>query len=228
MGFGNDFDGAFQEYAILRTNMIHKLPDEITFRQAPFVEPISTCVEAVSKGGLVKGDTAAVMGQGLMGLIIAQLLKTAGVRTIGIDLSKLRLNKSKQLGVDHTVDARNEDVVASVMAHTEKVGADALFEATGSMAAFEQAFNIVRSGATIVQVGHIYGSPHFPALAFYYKDLRLVSARGHPYPEAMEALRTRGVDVDSLITHVFKFEEIEKAYQARARDNAIAIQIEMP
>lgn len=227
-GYGSDIDGAFQEYMILRKSTVYKLPEEITFEEGAFVEPLSTCVEAVRKSGVAGEDTAVIMGQGLMGLLLTQLLKRVGTHTIAVDLKKYRVELSERLGVDYAIDASKESAVKRVIERTDGVGADVVFEAAGNAATFRQAFEIARRGATIVQIGHIWSQPPlFPVLDFYYKDLRIVSARGHAYPESMEILKAHDVNTKALITHVFKLDEIAEAYQARSREDAIAVQLQI-
>lgn len=225
---GSDMDGAFQEFAVLRTDTLFKVPDEVSYEEAAFVEPLSTCVEAVERSGVKKGETAVILGQGLMGLMLVQLLKLVGARTIGTDLMKHRLDLSERLGVDLAIDVNKENVVKRVMDTTGGIGADVVFEASGVPAAFEQAFDIARRGATLVQIGHIWSQrPSFPALDFYFKDLKIVSARGYSCPKAIDVLKNYGIETKALITHIFTLDKIAEAYEARTRNDAIVVQLQI-
>ena len=114
------------------------IPDGVLPEEAVFVEPVNTCLKAVQKAGIGKGQTVLVVGQGPIGLLLMQIARWAGASVIGSDTMPDRLAMSLRLGAIAALDARN-DVLAEVRGLTEGRGADVVLLAAGGRAAFAQA-----------------------------------------------------------------------------------------
>ena len=142
----------------LGTRLVCPLPDELDRPAAATLGLALVAMTGVQTAGAELGDTAVVVGAGLVGQFAAQLLERSGVRTILVDLAAGRLAVARGCGVTHTVDASAEDSVAVVMELTGGEGADVVLECTGVPAAVERAPAHARRSGTVVLVGSPRGS----------------------------------------------------------------------
>src|ERR1035437_1131650 len=122
--------GGFSEYVrvmdwIVERGGVVKLPDNVSYELATFVEPVNTCIKGIETLALKPGETVLVIGQGPIGMILAFLAQRAGARVITSDLFPQRLTIGESLGLKHGIDASKTDLVAQVRNLTEGRGADA-------------------------------------------------------------------------------------------------------
>ena len=142
----------------LGTRLVCPLPDDLDRPAAATLGLALVAMTGVQTAAAELGDTAVVVGAGLVGQFAAQLLERAGVRTILVDLAAGRLAVARGCGVTRTVDASAEDSVAVVMELTGGEGADVVLECTGVPAAVESAPAHARRSGTVVLVGSPRGS----------------------------------------------------------------------
>ena len=117
--------GAFAEYVAVPRHILYRLPDSLSFRHAAMVEPVSVAVHAVNRSHVRLGDTAVVVGAGVIGLLLVQVLRAAGCgRIIAVDLDAKKLDLACKLGADETLRSDQLDVAAEVMRRTGGRGAD--------------------------------------------------------------------------------------------------------
>ena len=222
--------GTFTEYIVVPEEAVYKLPENVSLEEATLIEPLSTCISALTKSQLKIGDEVAIFGQGPMGLMLLQLCNLSGAELVyAIDLVDNRLDLSKKLGSTGVIDAKKEDAVDKILNETNNFGVDIVFEASGSPKAFEQAMKVVKTGGIIVQLGHIYEPVLMDALSLYYKELTLISARGEPYQYAIELMSSGKLKLQPLITHTMSFDQILQAYETlenKDKTNAIIVQLE--
>jgi L-iditol 2-dehydrogenase len=122
-----------------------RLPDDIPFEQAAFIEPVNTCFKAVKLLALESDDTVLVIGQGSIGILLAALAKQTGATVLTSDMYPARHAIAAQYGLDHPLDARG-DVVAACKAVTEGRGADVALVAVGADALIATAMAAIRPG----------------------------------------------------------------------------------
>src|SRR6185369_4115931 len=112
--------GAFAEYVAVPRRIMYRLPDNLTYEQAALIEAVSVAVHAVNLTPLRMGQTAAVVGAGMIGLLTIQALRAAGcARVIAIEPDETRLPLARQLGASATVNPKSTDAVAAVREMTE-------------------------------------------------------------------------------------------------------------
>src|SRR6185295_17525598 len=100
------------------------IPEGVLAEEASFVEPVNTCLKAIQKAEIERGQTVLVVGQGPIGLLLMQLARRAGATVFGSDTLPDRLEMSRRLGAAAAFDATAVDVVAEVRAATSGRGAD--------------------------------------------------------------------------------------------------------
>ena len=150
-GYGVHRTGTFAEFFSVPESNIYILPDSMPFEDAPLIEHTSCVLHSVEKSGLELGDTAVVMGTGLVGNIFIQMVKARGAAVvIAVDVSEKKLKKAKEMGADHAVNAAQGDVAAAVLKLTEGRGADVIFDTAGVPAALEGTVKYAAKGASII------------------------------------------------------------------------------
>jgi L-iditol 2-dehydrogenase len=202
-------DGAFAEYIAIPARILFRLPDELGFAQAALLETLSVAVHAVGRVGVSPGDTAVVVGTGMVGLLVVQALRARGCEhVIGVDIDPDRLVLAEQLGAE-TICGTAETVSAEVRERTGGMGADLAIEVVGLTAAIETAVTSVRKGGRVGLVGNL--SPRID-LALQWAVTRELTLYGScasagEYPECIELLSAGKINVDPVISAVAPLSE---------------------
>jgi L-iditol 2-dehydrogenase len=197
-------DGAFAEYIAVPARILFQLPDGVSFARAAMLEPLSVAVHAVRRTGVSPGDTAVVVGTGMVGLLVVQVLHAYGCqRVIGVDIDPSRLALAEQFGAE-TVCGEAETVTKAIFERTGGIGADLALEVVGMSASIQTAISSVRKGGRIGLVGNFSPLVELPLQAAVTRELTLYGscASAGEYPECIELLSSGRVDVDPLISAV--------------------------
>jgi L-iditol 2-dehydrogenase len=145
--------GGYAEYVLARDWIVARgtipIPDGVTAEEAAFVEPVNTCLKAVRKAGVAKGESLLVVGQGPIGLLLMQIALATGAETIVSDSLEPRLALARALGASAALDAGG-DVAGEALARTGGRGVDCTLLAAPGQAAFEQAVRATRPGGRIL------------------------------------------------------------------------------
>jgi L-iditol 2-dehydrogenase len=195
--------GAFAEYVAVPARILYRLPEEVSYQRAALVEPTSIAFHAVHRMKIRLGDTAVVVGTGMVGLLVVQALRAAGCgRLIAVDLDPQRLKLACELGADEGLNARDLDVVAEVMRITGDRGADVAAEVVGNSPAVETAIGCLRKGGQLALVGNLSPQVDLPLQAVVTRELSLFgscASRGD-YPACLEMIARGKIRVDPLIS----------------------------
>ena len=145
--------GGFAEYIrvmdwIVKRGVV-KIPDDIPFEQAAFLEPVNTCYKAIETLALEPDETVLVIGQGPIGILLAALARRTGATVLTSDLYAERHAVAAGYGLDHPLDARG-DVVSAVLSMTEGRGADVALLAVSGDALIKVAMDSIRPGGRVM------------------------------------------------------------------------------
>ena len=217
--------GGFAQYVKAFDWIVDKgtipMPDGVPAEEASFVEPVNTCLKAVARAGVEKGQTVLVVGQGPIGLILTQLARLEGAEVVATDLLPDRLEAARRLGAGVALDA-STDVPAEVRRLTEGRGADVAILAAVGRPAFRQAVEATRPGGRIVVFAAT--SPgetvevDLGLLSLSEKDIvTSYSASIDVQDRAARLIFGREVRVGELITHRFPIDEAPAALALAAR-----------
>ena len=147
--------GGYAEYVLALDWIVERgtipVPDGVRAEEAAFVEPVNTCLKAVRKAGLARGESVLVVGQGPIGLLLMQIARAEGAEVMASDALEERRALARSLGAGIVLDA-GEDVPARVQALTSGRGADCTLLAAPGQGAFDQAVAATRPGGRIVSV----------------------------------------------------------------------------
>jgi alcohol dehydrogenase len=235
--FGNSIDGCQAEYVLVPDALANLalVPDGLTDEQVLMCPDImSTGFSGAESGGVRIGDTVAVFAQGPIGLCATAGARLSGATTIiGVESVPARMQTARAMGADHVVDFRAVNPVDEIMRLTDGRGVDVAIEALGTQATFEAALRVLRPGGTLSSLG-VYSSdltiplgPFGAGLA----DLKIVTTLCPGGKERMRRLmaviESGRVDLQPLVTHRFKLDEIEAAYDlfSHQRDGVLKVAI---
>ena len=195
--------GALAEYVAVPQHILVRLPENVTFRQAAMVEPLSIAVHAVGRTPVTLNDTAIVVGTGMIGLLVVQALRAAGCgRIIAVDLDQGRLDLACHLGADEGLRADRVDVPGEVLRRTEGRGADVAMEVVGLTPGVQTAVASLRKGGQLTLVGNLAPKVDLPLQAVVTRELTLhgsCSSCGE-YVACLDLLGRGVMKVDPLIS----------------------------
>jgi L-iditol 2-dehydrogenase len=197
--------GAFAEYVTVPERIVYALPAELKFAEAAMLEAVSVALHAVSVSEVRGGETALVIGAGMIGLLVLQAARAAGCSRIFVaDVDATRLKLAKDLGADETVLASGDDLMRDVSRLTGERGVDLVLEAVGRDETVNAAIDCVRKGGTVTLVGNIAPKVSLPLQRVVTRQIRLQGscASAGEYPQAMELIANGKIKVEPLITAV--------------------------
>ncbi|VBB43098.1 conserved hypothetical protein [uncultured Desulfatiglans sp.] len=215
--FGKGLAGAQTSYVrVPYADMcLTPIPDQVSDEQAVFVGDVfSTGYHAALEGGIATGDTVAIFGCGPIGLAALVSAWQMGPREVfAVDMFDNRLEIARHYGAT-VVDAREENAVERLREATGGEGVDAVIEAIGNPATFQQALRSVRRGGTVSVVGLFPAPVEFPLNELAYYGVRINMGLGSlaHMPQLMGLLEAGRVDLTPLATHSFALEDAVEAY----------------
>lgn len=198
-------DGAFAEYVAVPQHILYAIPEGLSFCQAAMVEPVAVAVHAVGRSGVRLGDTAVVVGAGVIGLFLVQALRAAGCgRIIAVDLDQTKLDLACRLGADEGMRPDQTDISAEVMQRTDGRGADVALEAVGIAPTVQLAAACLRKGGQMTLVGLLAKSVSLSMQTIVTRELTINSSyiSCGEYPACLELISRRTIDVDPLMSAV--------------------------
>jgi D-xylulose reductase len=222
-------DGTLQKYYTNASDFCYKLPDSMDLEEGAMVEPVSVAVSVVSTAGNLANSTVVVMGCGPIGILCQAVARAQGAsKVIGVDVVQARLDLAKEYGADATYMPSRAAPDTSPMDHAEAVarqmkeelgledGPDYVLECTGAEPCIQLAACVACPGATIVQAGMGKEVVAFPITTVCTQGLVVKGSIRYvagAYPAAIDLISKGKIDVKRLITHRFKFEQSEEAFE---------------
>ena len=212
---GITMDGTFAKYLKVVAHAVHVLPENVSFAAGALVEPLSITVNTFDNIKVCLGDTVAIIGPGVQGLIHTQAARAVGASKVivaGLEQDKQRLEMAKQFGADEIIVSDRENAVEKIMDLTQGIGADVVIEVGGTPEAFKIAFDSVRGRGQIASLGYsLHGELEPIRLA--RQEIRFTgvigSVRKH-YSQALQWLESGKVDMEALVSHRLSLDEAEK------------------
>jgi L-iditol 2-dehydrogenase len=203
-------NGAFAEFVAVPARQLYRLPAGVSYAQAALVEPLSVAAHAYARATVEANASVVVVGCGIMGLLIVQLLRAGGVaNVIAVDVDPYRLARAADMGAKHTFNSATGDVLGSVREVTDGHGADVVYEAVGIAATVKLAIDLLNKNGTVVLVGNLADSVKVPLQWIVTRQLTLAgsAASSGEYPKSIDLIARHSVDVDSLISAVAPLRE---------------------
>ena len=229
-GYGTQ-DGSLREYMAWNEKCLFPLPDSVTYEDGAMLEPLGVAIHSVDLGKIKTGMTVGVFGCGPIGLLIIQLMKLSGAtQIIATDKLVHRAEAAKAYGASHVFLAGDNFQLSEMRAATKGRGVDVAFEAAGEQDAVDTSVAVVLPGGKVI----LAGIPNNDVTSFSASTARrkgltfkLVRRMKHTYPRAIDLVSKGLVDVRSLVTHRFPFEQVAEAFHLAARRDGLKIMMEL-
>jgi len=200
--------GAFAEYVAVPARILYKLPESLSFPEAAMLEAVAVALHAVRVAELSGGESALVIGAGMIGLLLLQAARASGCSPIYVaDIDPTRLRLARDLGADEALQLSGAELAAAILQRTG--GVDIVFEAVGRAETVASAIDCVRKGGTVTLVGNIAREVPIPLQRVVTRQIRLQGscASAGEYPLAMELIANGKIKVLPLITAVAPLSE---------------------
>lgn len=226
--------GGFAEYVrampwIVERGML-ELPPGISFEEATFVEPVNTCLKAVHKGRVARGETVLVLGQGPIGILLMMLAKQEGAILYTSDPMAGRRAASLRLGASESFDPAEGHLLDEIRSRTAGRGADAVLVAAPSPSLVPEALSLVRPGGRVLLFAH--NDPvlrlEFPAAAVGIEEKELLGSYSASIEEqevSAALVFERRLPVGKMISHHFPLEQIAAALELAAHPGSDTLKV---
>ena len=199
--------GAFAERISVPRRIVYPIPESLPFEHAALVEAVSVAVHAANVTPVVLGDTAVVVGAGMIGLLTIQAVRAAGAsQVIAVDLNDKRLEVANELGADHCLRGDQCDVAEEVRKLTGGRGADVSLEVVGATPTVVTAIESVRKGGHVTLVGNVSPNIELPLQSVVTREISLKGTCGcnGEYPQCIDLMARGIINVAPLITAKIK------------------------
>jgi L-iditol 2-dehydrogenase len=201
-------DGAFAEFVVVPQRILYKLPDNMPFAEAAMLEAVSVALHAVAVSEIKGGETALVVGAGMIGLLTLQAANAAGCsRVVVADVDPTRLRLAKQMGATEAVHPT--EMMDACKRISNGFGVDIAFEAVGRNETVASAIDAVRKGGTVTLIGNVTPEVTLPLQKVVSRQIRLqgTAASCGEYPQAIDLISRGVIQVQPLITAVAPLDE---------------------
>lgn len=229
VGLSIDNPGGLTSKIAIRSDMVIKVPDNVTDEEVAMVEPLAVGLHAAHLGRIAVGDDVLVIGAGIIGLASAEFAKKEGASYVAItETNKARGEKAVDLGVaDEYYDATDKDLVENLMAKTNG-GFDVVIECVGNGAAVNSAISMVKPGGIVVLVGVATDAvPTYTVMAVM-KELVVQGAIAYTYNEfksCIDLISRKQVDVLKFVDDIVPLERVQEAYERLTSGTDAAVKI---
>jgi len=219
LGYGALADGAFTRYVNARPQILHRIPDNVSFEHAALTEPICVAYNALVEKTIMRpGDLVVIQGPGPIGIMALQMVRLRGAGTIvvlGTDVDKHRLEVASELGAHYTLNIQHEDAGALIRSLGDGFGADLVVDCTGVSKALQQSMELVRPNGRITKIGWGPQPLNFSLDPIVGKAVTLQGSFSHTYPtweRVLGLLSTGQVNLDPVIGGVYALEDWEEGF----------------
>lgn len=211
-----DKDGAFADYLTLPASNLHIVPDSVSDEEAVFVEPLAAAFEILEQVDITSSDKVCVLGDGKLGLLIAQVLPTTGCALITVGKHQEKLSILERMNIRTTLEPVPKEKRF-----------DIVVDATGSQTALETAMRIVKPMGKIILKSTVAGSRPIDLNNIVINEITVIGSRCGPFRPAIKALETKGVNVTPLISKVFPIEDGIEAMNYASQKGVMKVILKM-
>jgi L-iditol 2-dehydrogenase len=198
-------DGAFAEYISVPERIVYSIPENLSFSEAAMLEPVAVALHAVAVSKLRGGETALVVGSGMIGLLTMQAAFAGGCRGVFVaDIDASRLELARSMGATDVIPCSGKELIHECLRLTGGAGVDVAFEAVGRNETVNVAIDSTRKGGTVTLIGNVTPEVKLPLQKVVSRELRLqgTAASSGEYPEAIKLISSGRIQVKPLITQV--------------------------
>ncbi len=208
--------GALADFLTLPAHILHRVPDRVSDEQAVFVEPLAAALEIVERVHVRPTDRVAVIGDGKLGLLVAQVMHLTGCELVLLGRHEHKLALAALRGIETTREP-----------HDLNGKWDLVVECTGKPGGFELARSLLRPRGILVLKSTFHGTQELALAPIVVDEISIVGSRCGPFEPALRLLESGLVDVGSLIEAEYPLERGLDAFEHAMRPGALKIQVLM-
>jgi len=233
---GYALPGGFAEYLNVPAEKARTIPDGVSFESATLLDCVACGLHAAQTADVTPEDTVVILGSGTIGLcsLVGARLLGAGRIIVSGGYPK-QFSLSKSLGADEVINYRRDDVVERVLELTDSEGADAVIECVGGAAStMGQAVSLAKKKGRIVIAGGFSGPLEVDIPSLYRKEVCLMGSFCYSlwhyrpmFDIALQVMASGKFDFESLVTHRFILDEINKAFKTAADKSTNSVKVEI-
>jgi threonine dehydrogenase-like Zn-dependent dehydrogenase len=208
--------GAFTEYLVLPFQNLQRVPASVLDDEAVFTEPLAAAVEILEQVHVHPTDAVVVLGDGKLGLLVAQVLAMTGCNllALGKHADKLRILAAR-------------GIRTALITNTPPFRADVVVECTGHSTGFDLASQFLRPRGTLVLKSTYAGSLTIDMSRIAVDEITIIGSRCGPFAPALDLLARKRVDVSSLIQARFPLHEGVRALEQAQRPGLLKVIIDV-
>ena len=209
-------DGAFAEYLSLPAENLHAVPDEVDDDTAVFAEPVAAACRIFEQMAVAPESRIAVVGDGRMGLLVAQVMKTAAADVTVLGRHEHKLAVARRLGLQ----AQQSDA-------SQPAGSrfDVVVDVTGRPEGLRRSLELVKPRGTVVMKSTFHGEAPVTTWPIVVDEVTLLGSRCGPFRPALQLLASGAVQVKPLISRIARLEEHESAFAEARRALKVLLEV---
>ena len=218
-GYGFQIDGAFAKYVRVPSRILHKVPDNVSLKEAALTEPLCVAYSSLVKHSPLKpGDLVVIIGPGPIGLLctkIASILGASDIVVVGTDGDDARMEIAKKMGATMTINSSQQDPVPIIMGMRDGYGANLVVDAAGFSPTLKLSLDVVRPCGQINKIGWGPGPVGFSLDQLISKAATLQGTFSHNWDvweKCLVLMGERTVDLSEVITHELPLDQWQKGF----------------
>ncbi|MCF6293888.1 MAG: 2,3-butanediol dehydrogenase [Robiginitomaculum sp.] len=223
---GGAAHGAFADFTVARDDCLYKLPDNVSFEQATYAEPLACAVRAVQRSGMQAGATVVVIGAGPIGLLTLQTALACGASKVYVfETVEIRRKLAEELGATASFDPREGSPGKLIANLTSGRRAEIVFECAGTASALLLADSLSGRGSTILQMGVPNEPVEFPFYNLFMREKTIIASQGYvndQFKTALDFIDNSKISCDPIMTSskISLNDIIEKGFEQLTGSNS--------
>ncbi len=225
-----EFSNLMTEYVVVNEQQCYRLPDSVGFKEAALCEPLSACLHGIDIAQIKMGNRVMISGAGGIGLIMLQCAKLQGATKITIvEPVELKRKLALELGADHAIDPKTQDISKEAMEITDNLGFDVVIECSGVPAAAPPCLKVVAKCGRIVYFAVFPEKYELPVnlCEMFFKEATINAVYGYPYMFSRAVATLEKVNLGPVIGAIYPITEVVEAFHAAKKGTVPKILIEL-
>lgn len=211
-------DGAFADSLIVPDKNLHRVPDSMSNDLATLVEPVAAAMQIPDQISLTRGARTAIVGDGRLGNLCAQVLKTHGCEVVVVGKHEAKLAVFRPRGVETCLLSNVGELGRSF---------DVVVDCAGSSSGLQTALGLVRPRGTVVMKTTVAGEHQASLASIVIDEITLVGSRCGPFAKAIEAISSDQFELSDFVSGRFPLDEFEAAFTRAQEKDALKVVLEV-
>jgi threonine dehydrogenase-like Zn-dependent dehydrogenase len=209
-------EGVFAEYVALPVRNLHAIPDSISDVEAVFIEPLAAAYEILDQVDIAPSDSVCILGDGKLGILVGQVISNTKCNLIVAGNHRKKLSILEDMGIN-----------TSLSGQFNEKGFDIVVDCTGSPSGIETALNIVRPRGRVILKTTITDRRDVDLNSVVVNEITIIGSRCGHFPTAIQAIKSKAVDLNPLVSGIFKLDEWAKAFEFAKKKTSLKVVFKM-